>query len=150
MDGTPHVVRFDATTLWHLDAAEWAPSTASFATDPVPTNVRCASNSDCARRGSSTSTGGCSGSIGGTVARSTARARLGRADPPSDSSDWATRTGRLTTGRASWILARKRDLVLIPPEAEWQPLLHRLKSFAPVKIHHITVSSHAGGGNTDG
>jgi hypothetical protein len=31
MDGTPHVVRFDATTLWHLDAGEWAPSTASFA-----------------------------------------------------------------------------------------------------------------------
>jgi hypothetical protein len=30
MDGTPHVVRFDATTLWHLDAGEWAPSTASF------------------------------------------------------------------------------------------------------------------------
>jgi len=29
MDGTPQVVRFDATTLWHLDAAEWAPSTAS-------------------------------------------------------------------------------------------------------------------------
>src|SRR5262245_55332460 len=29
MDGTPHVVRFDTTTLWHLDAAEWAPSTAS-------------------------------------------------------------------------------------------------------------------------
>src|SRR5262249_39426799 len=23
------VVRFDATTLWHFDAAEWAPSTAS-------------------------------------------------------------------------------------------------------------------------
>jgi hypothetical protein len=23
------VVRFDATTLWHVDAAEWAPSTAS-------------------------------------------------------------------------------------------------------------------------
>jgi hypothetical protein len=22
-------VRFDATTLWHFDAAEWAPSTAS-------------------------------------------------------------------------------------------------------------------------
>src|SRR5262245_44799116 len=76
----------------------------------------------------------------------------GRADPPSDSSDWAiTRTGRLTTGRASWILARKRDLVLIPPEgAEWHPLLHRLKSFAPVKIHDITVSSHTGGGNTCG
>jgi hypothetical protein len=31
MDGTPQVVRFDATTLWHLDAAEWAPSTASLA-----------------------------------------------------------------------------------------------------------------------
>src|SRR5262249_36034575 len=31
MDGTPQVVRFDATTLWHLDAAEWAPSTASSA-----------------------------------------------------------------------------------------------------------------------
>jgi hypothetical protein len=29
MDGTPQVVRFDATTLWHLDAAEWAPCTAS-------------------------------------------------------------------------------------------------------------------------
>jgi hypothetical protein len=26
------VVRFNATTLWHSDAAEWAPSTASFAT----------------------------------------------------------------------------------------------------------------------
>jgi hypothetical protein len=23
-------LRFDATTLWHSDAAEWAPSTASF------------------------------------------------------------------------------------------------------------------------
>src|SRR4029453_5746381 len=29
MGGSPQVVRFDATTLWHLDAAEWAPSTAS-------------------------------------------------------------------------------------------------------------------------
>src|SRR5215510_7836412 len=29
MDGSPQVVRFDATTLWHLDASEWAPSTAS-------------------------------------------------------------------------------------------------------------------------
>src|SRR5262249_51013136 len=29
MDGTTQVVRFDATTLGHLDAAEWAPSTAS-------------------------------------------------------------------------------------------------------------------------
>jgi hypothetical protein len=27
------VVRFDATTLWHFDAAERAPSTTSFATD---------------------------------------------------------------------------------------------------------------------
>jgi hypothetical protein len=26
------VVRFNATTLWHIDAAEWAPSTASFST----------------------------------------------------------------------------------------------------------------------
>jgi hypothetical protein len=25
------VVRFDATTFWHIDAAEWAPSTASSA-----------------------------------------------------------------------------------------------------------------------
>jgi hypothetical protein len=33
MDGTPQVVRFDVTTLWHLDAAEWAPSTASIASD---------------------------------------------------------------------------------------------------------------------
>src|SRR5215510_1010299 len=35
MDGTPQVVRFDATTLWHLDAAEWAPSTASLTTEEV-------------------------------------------------------------------------------------------------------------------
>jgi hypothetical protein len=28
------VVRFDATTLWHFDAAERAPSATSFATDP--------------------------------------------------------------------------------------------------------------------
>ena len=27
-------LRFDATTLWHSDAAEWAPSTASFASLP--------------------------------------------------------------------------------------------------------------------
>ena len=27
------MVRFNATTLWHTDAAEWAPSTASNATD---------------------------------------------------------------------------------------------------------------------
>jgi hypothetical protein len=27
-------LRFDATTLWHFDAAEWAPSTTSFATKP--------------------------------------------------------------------------------------------------------------------
>ena len=27
-------LRFDATTLWHFDAAEWAPSTASFAAEP--------------------------------------------------------------------------------------------------------------------
>jgi hypothetical protein len=33
MDGSPQVVGFDATTLWHLDAAEWAPSTASSASD---------------------------------------------------------------------------------------------------------------------
>jgi hypothetical protein len=33
MDGTPQVVRFDVTTLWHLDAAEWAPSTASISTE---------------------------------------------------------------------------------------------------------------------
>jgi hypothetical protein len=29
------VVRFDATTLWHLDAAEWAPSTASKAAQAI-------------------------------------------------------------------------------------------------------------------
>jgi hypothetical protein len=27
-------LRFDATTLWHFDAAEWAPSTTSLATEP--------------------------------------------------------------------------------------------------------------------
>src|SRR5258707_3108827 len=31
MDGSPQVVRFDVTTLWHSDAAESAPSTASIA-----------------------------------------------------------------------------------------------------------------------
>jgi hypothetical protein len=25
VDGSPQGVRFDATTLWHLDAAEWVP-----------------------------------------------------------------------------------------------------------------------------
>jgi hypothetical protein len=33
------ISRFDATTLWHLDAAEWAPSTASFATDAFNASV---------------------------------------------------------------------------------------------------------------
>jgi hypothetical protein len=28
-----NVVCYNATTLWHFDAAEWAPSTASFATE---------------------------------------------------------------------------------------------------------------------
>jgi hypothetical protein len=28
------VVCFDATILWHFDAAEWAPSTTSFASFP--------------------------------------------------------------------------------------------------------------------
>jgi hypothetical protein len=32
-------LRFDATTLWHFDAAEWAPSTASFATELVKVDV---------------------------------------------------------------------------------------------------------------
>ena len=32
------MVRFDATTLWHLDAAEWAPSTASKADNPQRAN----------------------------------------------------------------------------------------------------------------
>ncbi len=39
MDGSPHVVRFDATTLWHFDAAEWAPSTASFSAAARRLNV---------------------------------------------------------------------------------------------------------------
>jgi hypothetical protein len=41
MDGSPQVVHFDATTLWHFDAAEWAPSTASKADiEARPRNVR--------------------------------------------------------------------------------------------------------------
>src|SRR5262249_16614845 len=40
MDGSPQVVRFDATTLWHFDAAEWAPSTASKA-DITPSPSQC-------------------------------------------------------------------------------------------------------------
>src|SRR6516225_8469368 len=40
MDGSPQVVRFDATTLWHFDAAEWAPSTASFASGPTRSDAR--------------------------------------------------------------------------------------------------------------
>ena len=41
-------LRFDATTLWHFDAAEWAPSTASLADKPSRakiTLVRCYPNS---------------------------------------------------------------------------------------------------------
>src|SRR4029453_15364671 len=33
MGGSPYVVCSNATTLWHFDAAEWAPSTASIATE---------------------------------------------------------------------------------------------------------------------
>src|SRR5262245_18760020 len=40
MDGSPQVVRFDATTLWHLDAAKWAPSTASKAAKMIATTRR--------------------------------------------------------------------------------------------------------------
>jgi hypothetical protein len=29
MDGSPNSGRFHATTLWHIDAVEWAPSTSS-------------------------------------------------------------------------------------------------------------------------
>jgi hypothetical protein len=37
------MVRFDATTLWHFDAAEWAPSTASKAEKlDLPLEVRLA------------------------------------------------------------------------------------------------------------
>src|SRR5262249_52504366 len=46
MDGSPQVVRFDATTLWHLDAAEWAPSTASFTSFPSSRRVRSAPRCD--------------------------------------------------------------------------------------------------------
>src|SRR5580704_15327178 len=31
MDGSPHSGSLNATTLWHIDAVEWAPSTASIA-----------------------------------------------------------------------------------------------------------------------
>jgi hypothetical protein len=34
MDGSPHSGSLNATTLWHIDAVEWAPSTVSFAGDP--------------------------------------------------------------------------------------------------------------------
>jgi hypothetical protein len=40
MDGSPHVVRFDATTLWHFHAAEWAPSTASNRDHPITSTER--------------------------------------------------------------------------------------------------------------
>jgi hypothetical protein len=33
-------LRFDATTLWHFDAAEWAPSTTSLATEPASAKPR--------------------------------------------------------------------------------------------------------------
>src|ERR1700747_145709 len=34
---------FDATSLWHFDAAEWAPSTASFTTDAAEATRACLS-----------------------------------------------------------------------------------------------------------
>jgi hypothetical protein len=43
MDGSPQVVRFDVTTLWHFDAAEWAPSTASKAAEVIRPGRRCMS-----------------------------------------------------------------------------------------------------------
>ena len=33
MDGSPHSGSLNATTLWHIDAVEWAPSTASISTE---------------------------------------------------------------------------------------------------------------------
>ena len=36
MDGSPQCGLLDATTLWHFDASERAPSTASLATDFAP------------------------------------------------------------------------------------------------------------------
>ena len=32
-------LRFDPTTLWHSDAAEWAPSTASFTSLPARAKI---------------------------------------------------------------------------------------------------------------
>src|SRR5258706_14469692 len=43
MDGSPQAIRFDATTLWHLHAAEWAPSISSIASKPIRTGNRCVS-----------------------------------------------------------------------------------------------------------
>jgi hypothetical protein len=41
MDGSPNSGRFHATTLWHIDAVEWAPSTSSKAdTRPKELDVR--------------------------------------------------------------------------------------------------------------
>jgi hypothetical protein len=39
MDGSPHSGSLNATTLWHIDAVEWAPSTVSFATDAFSTRA---------------------------------------------------------------------------------------------------------------
>jgi len=58
------VVRFDATTLWHFDAAEWAPSTASEADltghlGYVRFTPECVAKLDCSwRSGSAVNFGG--------------------------------------------------------------------------------------------
>src|SRR5450755_82304 len=45
-------LRFDPTTLWHFDAAEWAPSTTSLATDPFSANSdRCPLRSESDQNG---------------------------------------------------------------------------------------------------
>src|SRR4029077_12944625 len=40
MDGSPQVVRFDATTLWHLDAAEWAVAVGTTVSERPPHRSR--------------------------------------------------------------------------------------------------------------
>src|SRR3974390_301303 len=40
MDGSPHCGLLHAATLWHSDAVEWAPSTASIATEPSRAKIQ--------------------------------------------------------------------------------------------------------------
>src|SRR5262245_36822963 len=105
MDGSPQVVRFDETTLWHFDAAEWAPSTASYAvTRRCRLNVRfgplCGLKSDICR-GPRSATSGPSSPQGGKLPASAQARRTNLQCPIVDKKKPGTRYPRVRASHSA-------------------------------------------------